>query len=137
MKWPILSKKLCLLPEISMLKSYFKSRLKQHRKQVSIEYFVRTSKFGSLSVAQQHDKLTEYSVRSLVDHYQDDMPQPEKFQQELQLWKRTWGNKEEKPGTITETLSETCNFMYPNIIKNPTLMMLTSVTSASVERSNS
>ncbi|WAR05159.1 hypothetical protein MAR_020528 [Mya arenaria] len=77
----------------------------------------------------------EYFVR-VITHYQDDMPQPETFQQQLKLWKRTWGNKDEKPGTITETLSETCNFMYPNIMKILTLMMLTSVTSARVERSN-
>ncbi|KAG1714588.1 repressor of the inhibitor of the protein kinase [Nymphon striatum] len=83
------------------------------------------------------EKLTEDAVISIVEHYQDDMPQPETFQQELRLWKLTWRNKSKKPATITETLSETCNLMYPNIFKILTLVQLTSVTSANVERSNS
>ena len=53
------------------------------------------------------DKLNEENVQSLVDLYKDHKPEPHTFLQELQLWKQTWGNKEEKPAKITETLSET------------------------------
>ena len=72
---------------------------------------------------------------SIVD--QGDMPQPETFQPELRLWTLTWGNKDEKPVMIKEMLSEACNFMYPNIVKILTFVLLTSETSSSVERSNS
>lgn len=80
---------------------------------------------------------TQESMLALLDFYRDDMPQPDMFAQEVQLWKQTWRNTENKPSTIVETLTETCQHMYPNISKVLTLLLLTSVTSAGVERSNS
>ncbi|WAR24223.1 P52K-like protein [Mya arenaria] len=80
---------------------------------------------------------TQESMLALLDFYRDDMPQPDMFVQEVQLWKQTWRNTENKPSTIVETLTETCQHMYPNISKVLTLLLLTSVTSAGVERSNS
>lgn len=83
------------------------------------------------------EQLNEESIQSLVDHYNDDLPQPDTFTQELGLWKRKWCNTTVKPENIADTLSETCKLMYPNIFTILLLLSLTSVTSASVERSNS
>lgn len=82
------------------------------------------------------DRLDGDSIELLASHYKDDMPQPDAFHQELELWKRAW-NSTDMPSTITAPLERSCRIMYPNIMKILTLILLTSVTAASVERSNS
>ena len=61
------------------------------------------------------------------------------FEQEATLWKTHWTRSKEKPGTIAETLHHpsSCIQMFPNVIKVLKLFLLTSISGASVERSNS
>ena len=42
------------------------------------------------------EQLNEESVHSLVDQYNDDLPQLDTFTQELGLWRRKWRNTTEK-----------------------------------------
>jgi hypothetical protein len=67
------------------------------------------------------------------------MPEPASFFQELNLWRRLWIEVMDKPDSIEATLldDKTCHLMYPNITKIRYLLLLTSVTSSSVERANS
>ena len=83
--------------------------------------------------------LNETTFNDIVNFYKDDMPSPSSFFQELNLWRRMWMNVEEKPDSIEATLSNnrTCTVIYPNITKILYLLLLTSVTSSSVERANS
>ena len=55
------------------------------------------------------------------------------------MWKTNWTRNKGKPGTITETLHHpsSCIQMLPNFIKVLQLFLLTSITEAFVERSNS
>ena len=80
--------------------------------------------------------LNDATFNVLFNFYRDDMPSPSSFFQELNLWQRLWTNAVEKPDTIETTLSnsKTCTVMYPNITKVLYLLLLTSVTSSSVEK---
>ena len=81
--------------------------------------------------------MNEESIQSLIEHYNDDLPQPDTFKQELGLWKRKWHNPTETPCDIADTLPETCKLMFPNVFTILLLLSLRSVTVAGVERSNS
>ena len=80
--------------------------------------------------------LNDATFNDIFNFYRGDMPSPSSFFQELNLWQRLWTNAVEKPDTIETTLSnsKTCTVMYPNITKVLYLLLLTSVTSSSVER---
>jgi len=58
----------------------------------------------------------------------------------LKLRQNMWGNvAQERPNTLSDTLadSRSCRIMYPNITKIIHLLLLTSVTSCTVETVNS
>ena len=90
--------------------------------------------------------IPSYAVRDTVNSdellhcYRADMPSPDTFHQELSLWITMWKNtKSDKPDTLSGTIAnnKVCNMMFPNIVKIIHLLLLTSVTSAGVERANS
>ena len=68
------------------------------------------------------------------------MPSPDTIPQELSLWITMWNNtKSNIPDILSGTLAnnQVCHMMFPNILKIIHLLLLTSVTSADVERANS
>lgn len=81
------------------------------------------------------------TAEAMLDYYRDDLPSPDSFQQELKLWQHMWGNIAvgERPNTLSDALadSKSCRIMYPNVTKIIHLLLLTSVTSCTVERANS
>ena len=82
------------------------------------------------------ESITSEAIR---DYYRDNLPSPDSFQQELKLWQQMWGNASSIPKTLSDTLadSRSCRIMYPNITKIIHMLLLTSVTSCTVERANS
>ena len=78
-------------------------------------------------------------VSDLFTFIKDDLPLPSTFDQELNLWRRQWNTQVEKPKDLSDTLTDSrvCTLMYPNITKILHLLLLTSVTSSTVERANS
>jgi len=82
-------------------------------------------------------ELTKDSIDALFDFYRDDMPDADSFYQEVKLWTKRWQHSDQQQLPVSETLRQTCKLMYPNITKILTLLLLTSVTAASCERSNS
>ena len=79
------------------------------------------------------------TVDAVLEYYRDDLPFADSFPQELKLWQKMWRNADERPNSLSATLadSKSCRIMYPNITKILHLLLLTSVTSCSVERANS
>ena len=69
--------------------------------------------------------------------FNDDMPTPSNFDQELKLWRRKWLNIEEPPSTLPTAIHSTNALMFPNIHRIFTLLLLIPVSSATVERGNS
>ena len=74
-----------------------------------------------------------------LEYFQEDLPSPSSLPQEIQLWKVLWRNQDNKTDDISSTLCDSrfCSVMFPNISKILNLLLLTSVTSSGVERSNS
>jgi len=83
-------------------------------------------------------KIESITSEAIPDYYHD-LPSPDSFQQELKLWQQMWGNANNIPKTLSDTLadSRSCHIMYPNITKIIHMLLLTSVTSRTVERANS
>jgi hypothetical protein len=67
------------------------------------------------------------------------LPLPSTFDQEFNLRRRQWNTQVEKPKYLSDTLTDSrvCTLMYPNITKILHLLLLTSVTSSTVEIANS
>ena len=84
-------------------------------------------------------RIESTTAEVILGYYCDDLPSADSFQQELKLWQQMWGNADSRPGTLSDTLgdSRSCCVMYPNITKILHMLLLTSVTSCSVERANS
>lgn len=85
------------------------------------------------------DNIGTETVEDILEYFKEDLPSPATFTQEFQLWKVLWQRQTDKPIDISSTLSDSrcCSLMFPNITKILYLLMLTSVTSSSVERANS
>ena len=54
--------------------------------------------------------------------FNDDMPTPSNFDQELKLWRRKWLNIEEPPSTLPTAIHSTNALMFPNIHRIFTLL---------------
>ena len=67
------------------------------------------------------------------------MPDASSFNAELRIWKRLWANHESKPDSLASTINhpECNNLMFPNLTTVFSILLVTAVTSATVERSNS
>ena len=86
------------------------------------------------------DNLEQQTVESIFELFETDMPSPDNFSKEVKLWNQTWRDEEKKPNSITDTLRMRIVFspkMFPNINAILHLLLLHSVTSCGVERSNS
>mgnify|MGYP000751363744 FL=1 len=86
------------------------------------------------------DNLEQQTVESIFELFETDMPSPDNFSKEVKLWNQTWRDEEKKPNSITDTLQMRSVFspkMFPNINAILHLLLLHSVTSCGVERSNS
>jgi hypothetical protein len=83
--------------------------------------------------------INDETANTLLKYFNDDLPAPNRFRQELNLWQRLWSSKDVQPDTIQATLADedVCHLMYPNIYTILHILLLTSVTSSSVERANS
>ncbi|XP_062592729.1 52 kDa repressor of the inhibitor of the protein kinase-like [Saccostrea cucullata] len=98
-----------------------------------------TSKALSLIPSNLH-LLDDQQVRSIVDHFENDLPCKEQFFSEIQLWKREWSNPElsmSLPDNLRSTIQQTNSKFYPNISTILRLLLLMPVSAASVERSHS
>ncbi|XP_078585777.1 52 kDa repressor of the inhibitor of the protein kinase-like [Branchiostoma floridae x Branchiostoma japonicum] len=85
--------------------------------------------------------MTEDHINQLHEYYEPDLPSPFSFHQELRLWKAQWKDTpvKLKPTSLPSTLSHPYSNpgVYPNVCAMLHILMLTPVTSAGVERSNS
>lgn len=82
--------------------------------------------------------LNDQQVRSIADHFENDLPCKEHFFffSEIQLWKMEWSNPEllmSLPDNLRSTVQQTNSKFYPNI----STILLMPVSAASVERSHS
>lgn len=84
-------------------------------------------------------RLNQEVLHAIETSFGSDMPDQSSFLQELNLWKQMWSHQTDQPDTLSKTLLDdrTCRTMFPNITKVIHLLLLTSVTSSSVERANS
>ncbi|CAG2254819.1 unnamed protein product [Mytilus edulis] len=84
-------------------------------------------------------QTTDEAIDDIINYYEVDMPFPDSFRQEFRLWKELWRVQNEKPTTLTSTITDprVCSTIFPNIVKLLGLLSLTSVTSSSTERANS
>ena len=84
--------------------------------------------------------LTDEQANQLDASYSEDLPSPSTFHQELKLWRRKWDPVEKgpaEPTNLQETLCATNHHLFPNISRILYLLLLSPVTTAQVERSNS
>lgn len=88
-------------------------------------------------VPSNHPRLNQEVLHAIETSFGSDMPDQSSFLQEL--WKQMWSHQTDQPDTLSKTLLDdrTCRTMFPNITKVIHLLLLTSVTSSSVERANS
>lgn len=130
----------------STLKEYFKRAiylpfLDALIQQLNIRFGEQTkSMIRALSLLPPNvNKLTEEAEMEVFEYYKDDMPSSDSYRQELKIWKALWINQEQKPDTLTSTItdSRSCSTLFPNITTILNLLSLTSVTSSSTERANS
>ena len=40
-----------------------------------------------------------------LEYFNEDLPSPSNFQQKLKLWKQYWANENEKPKSLSQTIS--------------------------------
>lgn len=80
----------------------------------------------------------------VLEAYRADLPDPDGLVAELRLWKRKWASISVTEGTIIpQNLDETLaavsgqELLFPNVVQVLKLLLITPVTTASVERSNS
>ena len=81
------------------------------------------------------------AVNTINGFYLDDMPHPTNFNQEIQLWKCYWSTEKTKVDAVTSTLEhlseKKISQMFPSITRILTILLMTALTSATVERANS
>jgi hAT family C-terminal dimerisation region len=72
---------------------------------------------------------------AILDYYRNDLL----FMKEFRLWQQMWRNVDNRPNTLSDTLSSSQSYhiMYPNFTKIFHILLLTSVTSCDMERANS
>ena len=81
-------------------------------------------------------------VNKVKEAYSSDLPSPNEFEQEINLWKRSWSSKNpETIATITSTrdyiMERNIQQRFPSITRILSILMTTSATSATVETANS
>jgi hypothetical protein len=83
--------------------------------------------------------LTDEKVVELHEHFNEDLPAPEAFKQEVKLWKQRWNCcSTPVPHGLSDTLEEQVNCKaYPDISTVLKLLLVVPVTAATVERGNS
>ena len=95
----------------------------------------------ALNIVPAHvEHLTFQTTNSIYDRFGTDLYSTKaSFEQVATVWKTHWTRSKEKPGTIAETLHHplSCMQMFPNVINVLQLFLLTSISKASVEQSNS
>ena len=107
-----------------------------------------SSRFSKLSglaakalflLPQNLDDITDTCIADIVEFYEKDLPSAQTVKQELRFWKGHWATEKGKPGTVSETLCHpSCSMRrFPNICTILHVLLVTAVTSAGVERSNS
>ncbi|XP_020616344.1 52 kDa repressor of the inhibitor of the protein kinase-like [Orbicella faveolata] len=92
---------------------------------------------GLLLIPANLQQLNESSQEKLIRHHSPDLPSPSSASQDLELWKCFWNNATVKSMTLQETLKACSSSLYPNVHTILRLLLITPVTSATVERSNS
>ena len=50
----------------------------------------------------------------VLEYYNEYLPSPTTFQQEFKLWKRYWENKNEKPKSLSQSVSVISEISVPN-----------------------
>jgi len=85
------------------------------------------------------NSLTRDIEDTLLTFYGRDLPSKETFHHEVMMWKTLWGSSSTHPANITATLNDerVSRTTFPNLVTMLHLLLLTPVTSASVERANS
>jgi len=92
---------------------------------------------GLLLIPANLQQLNESSQEKLIQHHSPDLASPSSVSQDLELWKYFWNNAAVKPTTLQETLKACSSSLYPNVHTILRLLLITPVTSATVECSNS
>ena len=117
------------LPFLDHLLSELSSRFTEHNKR-AIE--------GLQLLPITINSVNEERVKQLYEHFKQDLPAPESFNQEFKLWTQRWKSCSSiLPQNISETLEQVDSKVYPNICTILHLLMIIPVTAATVERGNS
>ena len=84
-------------------------------------------------------KLTDELADTVYDSFRPDLPSPQTFNHEVQMWKSKWEPLEEDciPANLQDTLAATDDQVFPNICRILYLLLLSPVTTAPMERPNS
>ena len=81
-------------------------------------------------------------VRADLLYYEVDLPEAEHLDAELRVWKTKWSSVPSEvkvPSTVEDTLKSVSRqeLLFPNVLQVRKLLLVTPVTTASVERANS
>ena len=89
---------------------------------------------GLMLIPSNLEKLDTDCQNKLLDYYSRDLLSAGSVLQEIELWKRFWLNNPNKATTLVDTLTACPSNLYPTILQ---IMMITPVTTATMERGNS
>ena len=93
---------------------------------------------GLLLLPPNLTSLTEAKILEIYEHFNEDLPEPEAFRQEVKLWKERWNCcLTPVPHSLSETLEQVNSKAYPNISTILQLLLVVPVAAATVERGNS
>ena len=97
---------------------------------------------GIKLLPQHLDALTDDDEGGILAAFEDDLPSPASFRQEIRLWRRQWADAAASIIThvgLSEFLAEHQHLQlaYPNVFKIFRLLVIIPATSSSVERANS
>ena len=112
------------------------------RKQLSDRFQGKgASAFNTVKIIPKNFGQCKAEDEALVlEYYNENNSSPSTFQQELKLWKRYWATENDKPKSLSQTVSpiseKQIEKMFPNVMR-VFEMLLVIPACASVERSNS
>lgn len=93
-------------------------------------------------IPSNNNRITDHHIKEIQQCFQDDMPCPFTFKQEVRTWVQQWSGHAEKPDKIATTLQRLSEEglsekLFPNIVVILRTLLTLPATSASVERANS
>ncbi len=90
-------------------------------------------------ILEKLQSLEKLEMQDLINLYQDDLPSPGSINSQAHTWRVRWEQHRQGsasvPSTLADTLQETSETMFPNIMTLHIILSSLAVTSCSAERS--